>query len=171
MGKPMDRRTAWAGVKRHPAFQDLSRDHFTALNRSLQVVRAVEGHPAAWPLPQALAAFEALWTRHGLRQHFLEEEADLVPVLEARPAGQPLAQRMRAEHDDLRRRFGALAASSPAEAAEAARRLTAHARWEEDVVFGWLQAELAPEELEALLARSQAFRAANGLPVNPPKRL
>lgn len=156
-------------MKRHPAFQDLSRDHYTALNRSLQMVRAVERHPSAWPLPEAFAAFRALWTRDGLRQHFLAEETDLVPALRSHEAG-ALAQRMLDEHADLRQRLDGLDPSKPQEAAEAARRLTAHARWEEAVVFEWLQANLPPAELEELLARSQRFRAANGLPVNPPKR-
>lgn len=157
-------------VKRHPAFQDLSRDHFTALNRSLQVMRAVERHPGAMmTYPQAFAAFKALWNRDGLRAHFLEEETDLVPVLRARGAGE-LADRMMHEHADLRQRFEALDVAQDQAVAETAKGLTAHARWEEDVVFEWLQANLPEQELEALLRRSQGFRAANGLPVNPPKQ-
>jgi len=157
-------------VKRHPAFQDLSRDHFTALNRSLQVMRAVERHPGAMmTYPQAFAAFKALWNRDGLRAHFLEEETDLVPVLRARGAGE-LADRMMREHGDLRARFEALDVAQDQAVAATAQGLTAHARWEEDVVFEWLQANLPEEELEALLRRSQGFRAAHGLPVHPPKR-
>jgi hypothetical protein len=156
-------------VKRHPAFQDLSRDHFTALNRSLQLVRAAEGHAGALlTYDQAFAAFRALWTRDGLPAHFLEEETDLVPVLRARGGGE-LAERMMREHADLRARFGALAPDGRQEAAAAAKALTAHARWEEDVVFQWLQETLAEPELQVLLETSRGFRAANGLPVNPPR--
>ena len=155
-------------MKRHPAFQDLSRDHFTALNRSLQVVRAVEGHPNAWPYGEALAAFRALWTHGGLRQHFGEEEADLVPALRGH-GGDGLADRMVEEHDELRGRFDALAAASPAEAAETARLLTRHARWEEDTVFEWLQQRLGEAELAQLLERSRSYRTANGLPVQAPR--
>lgn len=157
-----------ACVKRHPAFQDLSRDHFTALNRCLQVVRSVEGHPSARPFAHALAQFVDLWEHDGLKAHFVEEETDLVPVLRQRDAPH-LAERLVQEHDDLRRRFTALSTARPEEAAAAARLLTAHARWEEDVVFEWLQAHLGEAELQDLLARSQRFRTANGLPVNPPK--
>jgi hypothetical protein len=156
-------------VKRHPAFQDLSRDHFTALNRSLQLMRAVDGHPAAMmTYGQAFAAFKALWHRDGLRSHFLEEETDLLPVLRDRGAAD-LADRLLREHGELRGQFGSLDPGSPAHAVAAAKGLTAHARWEEDVVFQWLQDNLAEGELEELLLKSQGFRRANGLPVNPPR--
>ena len=156
-------------MKRHPAFQDLSRDHYVALNRSLQLVRAVEGHPSAQPYEQAAYNFGCLWTHDGLPAHFGEEEADLVPVLRA---GAPaLADRMLREHGELRLAFEAIASqrASREQAAAAARLLTAHARWEEETVFEWLQASLPEARLAELLARSQAYRAANGLPVNPPK--
>lgn len=156
-------------MKRHPAFQDLSRDHFTALNRCLQLVRAVDRDPRAMmTYEQAFAAFKALWTRDGLRQHFLEEETDLVPVLAARGAAD-LAQRMQDEHDELRRRFDALDLAEREEAKATGQGLTTHARWEEDVVFQWLQQTLSEAELQDLLRKSQGFRAANGLPVNPPR--
>jgi hypothetical protein len=156
-------------VKRHPAFQDLSRDHFTAFNRSLQLVRAAEGHPGAMmTYDQAFAAFRALWTRDGLRTHFREEETDLLPVLRSRGA-EDLADRMLREHDELRGRFDALDPAQKEAGAATAKGLAAHARWEEDVVFPWLQDNLSEPELQELLRRSQGFRAANGLPVNPPR--
>jgi hypothetical protein len=155
-------------VKRHPAFQDLSRDHYVALNRCLQATRAVEGHPAARPFDVARSQLADLWEHDGLQAHFAEEEADLVPVLRGE-GGADLASRMVAEHADLRRRFASLAQAAPAEVQEAARLLTAHARWEEEVVFEWLQSHLPEAELPALLARSRSFRAANGLPVSPPR--
>ncbi|HJQ93404.1 MAG TPA: hemerythrin domain-containing protein, partial [Candidatus Thermoplasmatota archaeon] len=145
------------------------RDHFTALNRSLQILRAAEGHPAAMmTFGQAFAAFKALWHRDGLRAHFLEEETDLVPVLRQRGAGD-LADRLLHEHDGLRGQFDSLDPGSQAHAVATAKALTAHARWEEDVVFQWLQQTLDEAELEGLLRRSQGFRRANGLPVNPPR--
>lgn len=155
-------------MKRHPAFQDLSRDHYVALNRSLQVARAVDGHPSAWSFPEAFAAFRMLWERDGLQAHFREEEADLLPALRAGGATE-LADRMVREHDGLRARFAALAKDHPQHAADTARHLTAHARWEEEVVFPWLQEHLGEAALAELLRKSQAFRAANGLPVQPPR--
>lgn len=155
-------------MKRDPAFQDLSRDHYTALNRCLQVIRAVEGHPSAKPYGQAVFQFQDLWEHDGLQAHFLEEETDLVPVLRARGAG-ALADRLVADHERLRAGFRALPTASREQAAALARDLQAHARWEEEQAFGWLQDHLRPDELAALLRASQAFRQANGLPVNPPR--
>ncbi len=155
-------------MRRDPAFQDLSRDHFTALNRCLQVVRAVEGHPNARPYEQALFQLRDLWEHDGLPVHFDEEESNLVPVLREKGAGE-LAARMVADHGRLRSGFAALASATPAQAAALAKDLTAHARWEEETVFEWLQGQLEPAELESLLRASQRFRMANGLPVNPPR--
>lgn len=155
-------------MKRHPAFQDLSRDHYTALNRSLQVVRAVDGHPAARPFEHAVHQFRDLWEHDGLREHFLEEETDLLPALNAY-GGDDLGQRLLREHEALRQAFGRLDAQQPAHAAETARRLTWHARWEEEVVFEWLQAHVPEAGLQALLQQSQRFRAVHGLAVNPPR--
>jgi hypothetical protein len=157
-------------VKRHPAFQDLSRDHYTALNRSLQVVRAVEGHPRARPYEHALANFEALWLHDGLQAHFGEEEHDLLPVLNARSEA-AMAERLLREHAALRDAFAAIVAktATPERAAQAARDLMAHARWEEETVFEWLQDHLGEAELQDLLTRGQSFRRQNGLPVGPPR--
>ena len=156
-------------MKRHPALQDLSRDHFTALNRSLQLVRAVEGHPRARPYAEVVADFAALWVRDGLPAHFGEEEHDLLPLLRARGASD-LAQRLVHEHGQLRAAFAAIVsnAAGPQQAAQAARDLMAHARWEEDDVFPWLQQHVAEAELQELLANGQSFRRANGLPVGTP---
>lgn len=155
-------------MKRHPAFQDLSRDHFVALNRCLQVVRAIEGHPSARPLDLVLEEFRHLWEGDGLRAHFLEEETDLVPLLHKYGAGD-LAQRLMDEHADIRRGFHELSSGKHDQALATAKGLTAHARWEEDTVFEWLQQNLSEPQLAALLEQSRGFRAANGLPVNPPK--
>jgi hypothetical protein len=162
--QPYRHDSPFIGVKRHPAFQDLSRDHYIALNRSLQVIRADEGHAQAKPFDVAKVRFIDLWQHDGLRQHFLEEEADLIPVLRENGAS-GLADRMRREHDVLRAAFAGLPSATPGVAADSARLLTAHARWEENVVFEWLQDHLLPQALHELLARSQAFRQANGLPV------
>lgn len=156
-------------MKRHPAFQDLSRDHYVALNRSLQVIRAVEGHARAQPYGQAAYNFAALWTDDGLAAHFGEEEQDLVPLLRAGKAD--LAERLLREHGHLRGEFDAIGAkrATPERTAQAARSLMAHARWEEDVVFEWLQDNLTDAQLEDLAARSRSYRGANGLPVGTPR--
>lgn len=152
-------------MKRHPAFQDLSRDHLVANTRSLHVIRAVEGHPQAPPFEQAIHNFEGLWTHEGLAIHFREEETDLLPVLRARHP--QLAERLLSEHDLLRDGFDAVVRKTADREASAqtARALMVHARWEEEVVFEWLQENLSEAELEELLAKSKSFRTAQGMPV------
>lgn len=152
-------------MKRHPAFQDLSRDHLVANTRALHVIRAVEGHPMAPAFEQAIYNFEGLWTHEGLSTHFTEEETDLLPVLRKRhPA---LAERLQQEHDLLRAGFAAVVnkTADRNSAAQTARTLMAHARWEDDVVFEWLQNNLSESELQALLAMSKSFRTAQGMPL------
>src|SRR5688572_12644631 len=154
-------------MKRHPAFQDLSRDHSVVLNRVLQVVRSVEGHPMAKPLGESLPAFVRLWTHDGLPGHFAQEETDLLPVL--RSKAPDLADRLLREHEAARGGFeGLLKAAEPQEAARLAAAVRAHIRWEEEAVFGWLQANLPEAELRRLLAKSQLFRAKNRLPAACP---
>lgn len=114
---------------------------------------------------QAIYNFEGLWTHEGLSAHFSEEEADLIPVLSDRNS--ELAERLLREHDGLRVGFAAVAAKTAnrSAAAETARSLMVHARWEEEVVFEWLQDNLTEAELQGLLTKSQSFRAAQGMPV------
>lgn len=156
---------ALPAVKRHPAFQDLSRDHLVANTRALHVIRAVEGNPMAPSYEQAIYNFEGLWTHEGLAIHFGEEETDLLPVLKARHPD--LAKRLLTEHDLLREGFDAVVRKTAGREAakETAIALMAHARWEEEVVFEWLQDHLSEAELQGLLAKSKSFRTAQGMPV------
>ncbi len=157
-------------MKRHPAFQDLSRDHFTALLACLNVRRATEGHPSA-PTPEAaIAQFGQLW-RNELTHHFDEEDANIQPVLAAKKAHTQLAT-LRLDHKEIRAAMEALHAKDPAPTwAVAAERLRAHIRWEEDVLFPWMQDHLTDEELERMLAASIAFRTKVRGPdsVKPPR--
>lgn len=152
-------------MKRHPAFQDLSRDHLVANTRALHVIRAVEGHPRSPSYEQAIYNFEGLWTQEGLAIHFGEEETDLLPLLRERKPD--LANRLALEHDLLRRGFEAVVGKTASRAAakETAKALMAHARWEEEIVFEWLQDHLSETELQELVAKSQSFRSARGMPV------
>ena len=114
---------------------------------------------------QAIYNFEGLWTHEGLSIHFGEEEADLLPILRARHP--ELAERLLREHNLLRTGFDAVVRKTADRqaAAQTARTLMAHARWEEEVVFEWLQDNLSEDDLQALLAQSKAFRIAEGMPV------
>lgn len=144
-------------MKRHPAFQDLSRDHFNALLACLHVQRAVDGHESAPPYNEATEKLLKLW-HDELRFHFDEEDVDLMPAL-ARPGGEPLASRLAEDHANLRGTFGALTReSTPEEWKAAAEALRVHIRWEEDELFEWMQENLSDAELKALLRVSIEFR-------------
>ncbi|MGB1586844.1 MAG: hemerythrin domain-containing protein [Thermoplasmatota archaeon] len=144
-------------MKRHPAFQDLSRDHFTALLACLHVQRAVDGHESAPPYEDAVARLHTLWKTE-LVHHFDEEDQDLAPALE-RPGGDPFARRLASDHRNLRATFGALNPDSdPKDWNAAADALRVHVRWEEDELFEWMQDTLSEAELDALLEESIAFR-------------
>jgi iron-sulfur cluster repair protein YtfE (RIC family) len=88
------------------------------------------------------------------REHFRLEEELLLPAL-ARHAGadDPDIQRILAEHADLRRRIAELDAK-PDTKAEVLNRLgkllSDHVRYEERIVFGRIEATLAPDELDAI---------------------
>lgn len=150
-------------MQRDLAFQDLSRDHLVALLRALHVERALAGHPRAPSYDEAFDAFRRLWTHDGLDAHFLEEDTDLLPILQG---GEPaLAARLMDEHAALRRGFAALRREDPAATRGTADLLRRHARWEEDVVFPWLESHLSTAELARLRQESAAFRRSHGLPV------
>ncbi len=93
-----------------------------------------------------------------MQLHFEEEDEDLLPVLDAKAP--ELAKRLRSEHADLRESFGNLKADKPDSEAfdRVAELLQNHIRWEEDVLFEWLQQNLAEEELQKLWQRSRRFR-------------
>jgi iron-sulfur cluster repair protein YtfE (RIC family) len=145
-------------VQRHPAFQDLSRDHFTGLLACLHVTRAVEGHETAPPLDAATAGLLDLWHKE-LRFHFDEEDEDLQPSLEG--AGADLLARLRDDHARLRAAFADLEGQHAATFAAVAKDLRDHIRWEEDVLFEWLQTHLDEPALQALWQRSRRFRIAH----------
>lgn len=145
-------------MKRAAAFQDLSRDHFTALVAARHVERSAEAHELAPSFEHATNAFLALWNTE-LSAHFDEEDANLAPVLAHQPEAASLLARLQRDHRDLRMMFARLNAESPKlDWVETARRLRDHVRWEEDELFQWLQEALRPAELDQLFQDSVEFR-------------
>lgn len=154
-------------MRRHPALQDLSRDHFTALNQVVEVKRVVEDNQHAKPLDSVWAAFLRL-TGEELPPHFDEEEAHLLPLLETEERRE-YAERLQSDHARLVKAFAGLRAMRPdiQPLWNAAEDLRLHIRWEEDELFERLQAWLSEAELDALWERSKAFREQEGRPVGP----
>lgn len=147
-------------MKRHPALQDLSRDHFTALLRANHVRRALQDDPAVPSREEAQKALMDLWWNE-LDLHFQEEEVDLLPHLQQSddPAAEALRARLESDHQALREGFQALeAGADDARWDDVAAHLIRHARWEEEGLFEWLQEALDEAALQRLWEASRRFR-------------
>ncbi|MGB1586523.1 MAG: hemerythrin domain-containing protein [Thermoplasmatota archaeon] len=96
-----------------------------------------------------------------LRDHFDEEEAVLLPVLDALPGGEHLAARLVEDHRELRREFREFLADGQARLTPmrlVADRLRAHLNWEESVLLPHLAQRLPLESMEAIEQRCATFR-------------
>ena len=141
-------------MKRHPQLEPLSDDHHNALVMARRIRRALEPAPDADALAALWSELRERFARE-LEPHFRVEENLLFPPLAA--AGAPeLAERARADHARLR----ALARGAPqaAAAAEFARRLHDHVRFEERELFPRAERALSPEALAAIGGAARAAR-------------
>lgn len=153
------------GLKRHPALQDLSRDHQLVLLEARGLRWAAQGDPRGQPPAQAAAAFLRFWQSVG-ELHLREEEEVLQPLCRPHlsPAEEALIARWLGDHAWLREASAALEQGLSAgdrlePALEAlSRRLHDHVRWEERTLFAWVQEVLSAEELDRLAGRSAEFR-------------
>lgn len=145
-------------MKRHPVLQELSRDHFFALQHAQRLHRASEDDVGS-----AFDAFLRFWRTH-MVQHFREEEEVLLPIFTRRRAsGDPAVVAVLVEHVDIAR--NALDADSCAPAGQrtvsAARALgdliERHVRYEENVLFPLIEETLSASELTELGERLAAF--------------
>jgi hypothetical protein len=144
-------------VKRHPSFKALSAEHHLALvlARALRPGTAPElrgGLPAGGAA--LLDAVTARWTQE-LAPHFAIEERELLgPSQAAGPELHAHAQRIVAEHAQLRALFEGLTAHSLVErGAELGSLLEAHVRFEERSWFPALEAALDAQTLDRLTLR------------------
>jgi iron-sulfur cluster repair protein YtfE (RIC family) len=152
-------------MKRHPALQDLSRDHYQALILCKDAGKALAGNRDAPSVTEAAQGIVDRWEDE-LRLHFREEEDVLLPVLsrhEPVTSVEPVP-RMIDDHAWFRDRIPRLAeALENGDEVEdlledVATRLREHARMEEDELFERAQEMLPEEDLEAVGERSEAFR-------------
>lgn len=138
-------------MKRSPELRDLSEQHHYALVAARTLRLAAEG---GGDLASALREFARIWEAE-IQPHFQAEEAVLLPAF-ARAEGDdhPLIVQTLVEHVRLRRLIGDLMnAVEPRRrevAAETARALHDHVRFEERQLFPALEAALAGEALADL---------------------
>jgi iron-sulfur cluster repair protein YtfE (RIC family) len=136
-------------MKRHPALQELSRDHQHALAVALRLKRA-----DATSADEARRSFLDYWEREG-RVHFREEEEVLLPTL-ARfsELDQPIVARVLLDHVRIRRLaddVGGDGALDPLHALGT--ELEQHVRREERELFPLIEQSLPEPELVALSER------------------
>jgi hemerythrin-like domain-containing protein len=123
---------------------------------ALRLTRATDGDAG-----EATAGFLEFWHAEG-RRHFQIEEDLLLPGFARHgPADHPAVVRALSEHVDLRRRAQDLErGGQPLEALhELGRRLSAHIREEENVLFTLVEQTLPADELKALGEAIEAAEA------------
>ena len=117
-------------MKRDPALQPLSHDHYEGLQFAARLRQRLRAGEDPAPLAPEVAAF---WREH-LVPHFASEEAFVLPILRA--GAEPLADRMLREHASIRSLVAAVEAAPEAEALGAfGDALVAHIRFEEREAF------------------------------------
>lgn len=146
-------------MKRHVALHPLSQHHHFALMEALFIRRALK-EPVAGrkkTLAGVVRKFLRFWKKTG-QQHFREEEEVLLPAWSrhVRLDEDPLITRLLAEHAAIRAQIAdleaAVVAGQPIEepAAELARLLHDHVRFEENEVFPRAERLLDEKEFAAL---------------------
>jgi hypothetical protein len=152
-------------LKRHPALQDLSREHQLCLIQAREIRWHVEGNRWASPLPAVVAEFQDFWHKTALR-HFEEEEQVLLPLYGRHVDldQDPGAQEMLADHAWLRANVARLEQrldeGQPLEALleEIGQRLYDHVRFEERELFEEIQQRMPESALIEYQRRASAFR-------------
>ena len=131
-------------MKRRPELQDLSRDHHEALAVALRLKRAGDADA-----DEVRARLHEYLERIGDDHFDVEEELLLAPLRESE-TGAVMADRICAEHRELR----ALAAAAPdapaAQLHELGGALERHVRFEEREVFPYLEQHMEPAALAQL---------------------
>jgi hypothetical protein len=153
------------GLKRHPALQDLSRDHQRILLHARDMRGALAGDRRAQPLAHAAREFTRFWQKEGIL-HVQEEEEVLlaaygqrVPLLE-----DAAVQRVLVDHAWLHQAVAELlhflqaGGDHSSLLGDIAQRLHDHVRLEERVLFEGVQQALDEEQLDQLGIQSMAFR-------------
>ena len=150
-------------LKRHPALQDLSRDHRAVLIEAHGVLKAVRRELSTETLAQRVRSLVDFWIHEGVH-HIREEEEVLLPVYARHgpPTDDPRVRRMLDDHAWLRDRVPRLEAwddtAGLTEAVEVAERLRAHVRFEEGELFEHLQTVLSEDDLSDIAAGSLEAR-------------
>lgn len=135
-------------MKRHPALQQLSRDHHHALVVAQRLKRA-----DAAVAPDACRTFLSYWEDDG-RRHFRQEEEILLPACAAyMDVTQPVVAGVLTDHIQIRHLADQLGAEEvPVELLhDLGRRLDQHIRKEERELFPLIEQAMPEAELQRLV--------------------
>lgn len=141
-------------MKRHPALVALSQDHHDGLLLAVRLQQGTKALERLWSHDPAWQAAEVVrFFGEHLERHFAVEENVLFPLADRYLVGDPVVDRLRSEHAELRRRAGALRAPS-GDVREQLRRfgelLERHIRTEEREFFPACEERIPESELQRL---------------------
>ncbi len=142
-------------IKRHPALQPFSRDHFVGLFHANQLIWLREGR-ARKDLPTTVANFLQAWQTE-ISIHFLDEERLLPPL----PVSRESISRLLNEHEMLRKYVTELTKNPSIDNSyKLGRSLDDHIRWEEHHLFPEIEKALSEERLSLLQGQTNEVEIA-----------
>lgn len=150
-------------LKRHPALQDLSRDHHHFLLQARNIKWLVEGHDRAGSLKEVVDALLEFWDTHG-EHHLREEETLLYPLyLQHAPTAKKSIDRLERDHEWLRDKVAEIRDMPHYENCDPLLRsmwqyIEGHVRHEERVVYEDIQKTLDEATLQDFANQSVAYR-------------
>ena len=156
-------------MKRHASLIPLSHDHHDGLVVAQNLILGRSKAPrSAWPTERRKQVDRLVeFFKTQLQHHFTAEEQHVFPVAEQHlQDGSVLVGQLRAEHEEMRAGIQDLAADPFNELDDRltafGERLKSHIQQEERVLFERMQAELAPDALEAVGAAIRRSRSTSG---------
>lgn len=144
-------------LKRHPALQPFSRDHYTGLVQAQHLLHATEEDSSG--RCRVVKDFAHAWQAE-IQEHFADEEALLLPLMTAAQQ-----QRLRQDHDRLREFADQARRQRPdvdpgaGWVHELGQLLNDHIRWEERELFRAIEQVCSDEQLTALERRTAELEA------------
>lgn len=153
-------------LKRHPALQNLSRDHHIFLLQSRNIRWLIDGHERAEPLDNVVQELLTFWKEVG-EPHIREEEEILFPLyLQYAPLAQDDIDSLITDHNWLRDTIQELSNMPRYENTTPLLRslesyIESHVRNEERVIFESIQNTLEEEQLQQYAKASNGFRQLN----------